>query len=102
VITAADEAVRDAATDSITFSFGDAGAELYGLARLGLSDGGRQGSALALLFSGREPVAAFVQGSLPVGGESWEALELGGVRTAIEAPLERWTVGFDAADGQGF
>jgi hypothetical protein len=102
VIAAADEAVRDAATDSLTFSFGDADAELYGLARLGLSDGARQGSALALLFSGREPVAAVAHGSLPVDGATWERLELGGVRTAIEAPLARWTVGFDGPDGQGF
>jgi hypothetical protein len=102
VIGAADEAVRDAATDSVTFSFGDADAQLYGLARLGLSDGGRQGSALALLFSGREPVAAVAHGSLPVEDATWKRLELGGVRTAIEAPLARWTVGFDAADGQGF
>jgi hypothetical protein len=106
VIAAADEAVHEAATDSVTFSFGDASAELYGLARLGLSpagDGSRQGSALALLFSGREPVAAVARGGLPVAdGAGWEALELGGVRATVEAPLERWTVSFDAGDGHGF
>lgn len=103
MIGAAEEAVRDAATDSLTFSFADAAAQLYGLARLGLSDGARQGSALALLFSGREPVAALARGALDVKpGASWEALRVDGLRTAIEAPLERWTVGFDAADGQGF
>jgi hypothetical protein len=100
-VSAADEAVRDAATDSVTFAFGDAGAQLYGLARLGLSGG--QGSALALLFSGREPVAALAEGSLPVAPDAgWETLELRGVRATVESPLERWTVGFDAADGQGF
>jgi hypothetical protein len=102
VIRAADEAVRDAATDSVTFSFGDADAQLYGLARLGLSDGAREGSALALLFSRREPVAAVAHGSLPVDGASWESLELGGVRTTIAEPLARWTVAFDGPDGQGF
>jgi hypothetical protein len=103
VITAADEAVRDATADSVTFSFGDAEAQLYGLARLGLSRDAGQGSALALLFSGREPVAALAQGGLPADdGAGWEALELGGVRATVEAPLERWTVRFDAADGQGF
>jgi hypothetical protein len=100
------EAVRDAATDSVTFAFGDADAQLYGLARLGLSrgaDGARQGSALALLFSGREPVAALARGALPVAQDAgWDALELAGVGATIEAPLERWTVRFDAADGQGF
>jgi hypothetical protein len=100
------EAARDAVTDSVTFAFGDAAAQLYGLARLGLSrgpDGARQGSALALLFSGREPVAALARGALPVAEDAgWESLELAGVSATVEAPLERWTLRFDAADGQGF
>jgi len=103
VIGAADEAVRDTAADSVTFSFGDAEAQLYGLARLGLSRDGGQGSALALLFSGREPVAALARGALPAGDDAgWDALELGGLRATVEEPLERWTVRFGAADGQGF
>jgi hypothetical protein len=106
VTQAADEAVRDAATDSVTFSFGDASARIYGLARLGLSRGagdGRQGSVLAVLFAGRAPVAALARGGLPAGPDAgWEHAELSGVRATIEAPLERWSVGFDASDGQGF
>ncbi len=105
-MTAADESVRDAATDSVTFAFGDAAAQLYGLARLGLSrsaGGARQGSALALLFSGREPVAALARGALPVADEAgWEALELDGLSATVDAPLDRWSVRFDAGDGQGF
>jgi hypothetical protein len=105
-VTAADESVRDAATDSVTFAFGDAAAQLYGLARLGLSrsaGGARQGSALALLFSGREPVAALARGALPVADEAgWEALELDGLSATVDAPLDRWSVRFDAGDGQGF
>jgi hypothetical protein len=101
-----DERVRDAATDSVTFAFADAAAELYGLARIGLSrsaDGTRQGSALAVLFSGRAPVAAHARGALPVAEDAgWEGLELAGVRATVDAPLERWTVAFDAEDGQGF
>lgn len=104
--SAADEAVREAATDSVTFAFGDASAQLYGLARLGLSrsdDGERRGSALAVLFAGREPVAALARGNLPVGDDAgWEAIELGGLHATVAAPLERWTVGFDAGDGHGF
>ena len=104
--SAADEAVREAATDSVTFAFGDASAQLYGLARLGLSrsdDGERRGSALAVLFAGREPVAALARGDLLVGDDAgWEAIELGGLHATVAAPLERWTVGFDAGDGHGF
>ena len=56
--------------DAVTFAFGDAEGQLYGLARIGLSPGedgdARSGSALALLFEGREPVAAFARvGSRP-------------------------------------
>jgi hypothetical protein len=106
VSTTAEEAVREAATDSVTFAFGDASAQLYGLARLGLSrsaDGTRQGSALAVLFAGREPVAALARGALPVAaGAGWESVELAGLRATVEAPLGRWTVSFDAGDGQGF
>jgi hypothetical protein len=106
VTGAADEAVREAATDSVTFAFGDSGAQLYGLARLGLSrdaGGARRGSALALLFAGREPVAAVARGGLSVADDaSWESLSLDGLRTTVEAPFERWTLGFDGPDGQGF
>jgi hypothetical protein len=106
VTAAAAEAVRDAAGDSVTFAFGDAYAELYGLARLGLSrtpDGARQGSALTVLFSGREPVAALARGALPVADDAgWASLELAGMRATVEAPLDRWNVSFDGEDGQGF
>jgi hypothetical protein len=106
VTSAADEAVREAATDSVTFAFGDASSQLYGLARLGVSraeDGARRGSALAVLFAGREPVAAHAQGALAVAeGFGWDAVDLGALRASVEAPLDRWTVAFDAGDGHGF
>jgi len=99
-------AIRDAASDSLTFAFGDAGAQLYGLARLGVSsapDGARLGSALAVLFAGRAPVAAVAQGALPVPDDaSWEVLSLEGVRTTVNVPLDHWSVAFDGEDGQGF
>ena len=103
---AAAEALRDAASDAVTFAFGDPAAEVYGLARLGVArapGGAPRGSALAVLFSGREPVAALAQGDLDVPADAgWESLGLAGLRTTTEAPLDRWTVAFDAEDGQGF
>ena len=93
---AAEEAVRDAVTDSVTFAFGDPSAEVYGLARLGLSragEGGRSGSALVLLFSGREPVAALARGALPVAADAgWEALQLAGWarRSRRRSSAGRW------------
>jgi hypothetical protein len=103
---ASDESVRDAPTDSVTFSFGDASAQLYGLARLGLSSsdaGARQGSALAVLFAEREPVAALARGALPVAEDAgWETLELAGLHATVDAPLDRWSVSLQAEDDHGF
>jgi hypothetical protein len=45
----------DGFSDAVTVAFGDPGAELYGVARLGLADGGASG--LAILFRRGEPVA---------------------------------------------
>lgn len=87
--------------DAVTFAFGDAEARLYGLARIGLSPGDdgepRRGSALAVLFAGREPVAAIARGGLEVAGESgWEAIELAGLRMAVTEPLRDWTVAMES------
>ncbi len=92
--------------DAVTFSFGDAGAQLYGLARIGLSPGDdgaeRAGSALAVLFAGREPVAAIARGGLAVeAGAGWDAIGLGGLRMTVEEPLRAWRVALDG-DDHGF
>jgi hypothetical protein len=101
-----DEAARDAATDSLTFAFADAQAERYGVARLGLSrgeDGSVRGSALAVLFAGRAPVAALARGALPVArGADWASLALSGLSATVEVPLARWRVAFSGEDGEGF
>jgi hypothetical protein len=105
-VTADDTVVRDASTDSVTFAFGDPTVQLYGIARLGLSrapGGARRGSALALLFSGREPVATLACGALPVAEDAgWDALELDALRATVEAPLQRWSVSFGGAGAHGF
>ncbi len=73
-------------TDAVTFSWGDRGSGLYGLARVatGLSaDGAEQPSALAVVFSGREPL-----GAVAVAGA--DAPDT--VSASVEEPLRRWTV----------
>lgn len=90
-------------TDAVTFSFGDRDAELYGVARAGLSvgpEGTPQGSGLALLFAGREPVTARAAGGLDLAELAWEAVDAGGVTTIVEEPLRRWRVAFVAEDGR--
>lgn len=91
-------------TDAVTFSFADVEAGLFGLARLGLSGEGdaRRGSALAVLFSGREPVAAIAEGDVAVApGAGWEALALPGLGASVDVPLERWSVRM-AGEHHGF
>lgn len=93
-----------ALTDAVTFSFADPAGGLYGLARLGLSGGGadRRGSALAILFAGRLPVAAIAEGDVAVAPDAdWAALALPGVAASVEAPLERWSVRM-AGERHGF
>jgi hypothetical protein len=91
-------------TDAVTFSFGDPDTQLYGLARIGLSPGddGAAGSALAVLFAGREPVAAVARGGLdPGAGAGWEDIAVGGLRASVVAPLESWTVALEG-EAHGF
>jgi hypothetical protein len=73
-------------TDAVTFSWADAEAGLYGLARVAAgagSDGAASSSALAIAFAGREPLGAIAE----AGASPPEELVV-----ATEAPLERWTV----------
>jgi hypothetical protein len=79
--------------DSVTFSFGDRERGLYGLARIGVGDG--RGSALAVVFRDREPLAALADGDLDVTGDDWATRSAGPLATAVEAPLERWSIAWD-------
>jgi hypothetical protein len=84
--------------DAVTFAWGDPGAELHGLARLALS--GSAGSALAVVFAGREPVAAIARGDVDAGeGADFADLALPGLATTVTTPLRAWTVAGSDADG---
>ena len=105
MIDAQDERVRpgtdETFADAVTFAFGDEDADLFALARIGFSPAAGTCSALALVFAGREPVAAVARGDLPAGEFDWQAAEAGDVRATIEEPLRRWTVDIDG-DSVGF
>ena len=79
--------------DAVTVTFADAERGWFGMARLGRADG--TGSALAVLFRGREPVAALAEGSLQPSGEDWADLRVGPLHSSVNAGFERWTVGWD-------
>lgn len=90
--------------DAITFAFGDLDAQVFGLARVGLSPGegaATQASGLAVLFAGFEPVAVRAAGGLTVLVDgSWDTVEAAGVTTATSSPLETWDVSFVGDDGR--
>ena len=86
-------------SDAVTFAFGDARAEIYGLARAGLTSEGASG--LAVLFRGRESVAGRAEGGAARDG-GWDTVRAGGVSTRVVEPLARWTVDFDGGDEGAF
>lgn len=88
--TAPDPAFRDA----VTFSFGDPASELYGLARLGVGEGGADG--LAIVYAGSEPVAASSESAVAVEDpQAWENVSAAGVQCTVDTPLEAWTVHYE-------
>jgi hypothetical protein len=93
-------------TDAVTFAFADRPAGFFGLARTGVSpapEGGLQGSALGLLFAGREPVGVVAEGGAPVAEDGdWEELRVPHLVTTVAEPLARWHVALDAPGGAGF
>lgn len=89
-------------SDAVTFALGDPAAEVYAVARVGLSagaDGTPHGSGLAIVFAGREPVSVRAAGGLPVAEEAFEAVDAAGVRTTTVAPLQEWTLHVESEDG---
>jgi hypothetical protein len=74
--------------DAVTVSFADTERGWFGMARLGVTNEG--GSALAILFRGREVAGALAQGELAEGE--------GPLSMSVEAPFERWTVRWDGED----
>jgi hypothetical protein len=87
-------------SDAVTFSFGDPEADVYAVARLGLS-GEASASGLGLVFSGSEPVAVQADGEATVDERAWAAIDTAGLATTIERPLEAWTLSL-ASDGATF
>jgi hypothetical protein len=77
-------------TDAMTFAFADREAGFFGLARAGVADG--QGSALGVLFAGREPVSLVAEGGFDVADGDWDELVLPGLTVRTLEPHARWQV----------
>lgn len=85
-VSVEDEAPRasddPAFRDSVTFAFGDPGAKVFGLARVGT--GGGDASGFAVLYSGDELASA--------------STDAASVRSTVRTPLEAWTVTYDGPE----
>jgi hypothetical protein len=80
-------------SEAVTVAFGDADAELFGVARLGLAEGGASG--LTLLFWRGEPVAVRAEGGAEVDGvSSWDEVSAAGLDTSVVEPLRSWQLHF--------
>ena len=77
-------------TDAMTFAFADREAGFFGLARASVADG--HGSALGVLFAGREPVSLVAEGDHPVEDADWDDLNLPGLTVRTIEPHARWQV----------
>jgi hypothetical protein len=92
-------------TDAAAFAFADRAAGFFGLARAGVASGkeGLQGSALGVLFAGREPVGVVAEGGAALeAGADWGELALPGLVVRTLEPHARWQVTLDAPGGAGF
>jgi hypothetical protein len=88
-------------SNATTVAFGDPAAGLYGVARLGLAEGGASG--LALLFFRGEPVAVRAEGGVEAAEapSSWDEVSAAGIDTAVVEPLSQWRLQF-ASDEASF
>jgi hypothetical protein len=87
----------DGFSDAVTVAFGDPGAELYGVARLGLAEGGASG--LAILFWCGEPVSVSAEGGVEVSTpSSWDEVSAAGLDTTTIEPLRAWRLQYAGDD----
>jgi hypothetical protein len=87
-------------SDAVTVAFGDPANELYGVARVGLAEGGASG--LAILFWRGEPVAVGAEGGVEVSSPaSWDEVSAAGLDTTTLEPLRSWRLQY-AGDEASF
>ena len=91
----------DGFSDAVTVAFADGAAELYGVARLGLSAGAASG--LAILFRGGEPVVVSAEGGVELSSppSSWDEVSAAGLDLTTVEPLRAWRLQF-AGDEAAF
>jgi hypothetical protein len=87
----------DGFSDAITVAFGDARADLYGVARLGLAGNGASG--LVIVFHRGEPVTVQADGGVEVNDpRSWDEVAAAGLDTEVVEPLRAWRLSYASDD----
>ncbi len=86
-------------SDALTVAFGDAAADVYGVARLGLAGGAASG--LVILFAGGAPVAVAAEGGveLEAAPGSWDEVTAAGLAMDTVEAGRAWRVRFAGDDG---
>jgi hypothetical protein len=78
-------------SDAVTFAFADVASDLYGVARLGLTESGASG--LVVLFHGGDPVVVDAEAGASVPDPTtWEGVCAAGLSTAVREPLRSWEI----------
>jgi hypothetical protein len=88
----------DGFSEAVTVAFADGAAELYGVARLGLSEGSASG--LVILFRRGEPVTVSAEGGveLPSPPASWDEVGAAGLDVTTVEPMRAWRLQFAGED----
>jgi hypothetical protein len=85
----------DGFSDAVTVAFGDERADLYAIARLGLTEGGASG--LVIVFHSGEPVAVQAEGGVAVDEpRAWDEVSAAGLDTEVVEPLRAWRLHYAA------
>ena len=101
-VAPADDAPRPDAgegfSDAVTVAFGDARADLFGIARLGLAEGGASG--MTILFHRGAPVEVRAEGGVELGPRptSWNEVSAAGLDTEVVEPLRAWRLHYASED----
>jgi hypothetical protein len=83
------EPAGDGFSDAVTVAFGDERADLYAVARLGLSDTGASG--LAIVFHRGEPLSVHAEAGVAVDApRTWDDVSAAGIDTEVIDPLRAW------------
>lgn len=89
----------DGFSDAMTLAWGDPSAEVFGLARIGVTPGDPpSGSALGVVFAGEDVAESVAEGGVEVSAPDWSAVRVGQLEISTEEPHRAWRLRWDGTD----